>query len=129
MKQILLLLFLSFSFTANALAPEERLKKNQEERAILLFNDIKCLVCEAQSIESSDTEFSRSLRKLIRNKIKLGLSNQEIKSQLRQEFGEQIFMSTTPESSILVWILPFIFAVILALIFFIRTKKISNNIS
>jgi len=118
-----------FSFNSFALNPEERLEDPKDEaRAMKLFTEIRCLVCEAQSIESSNTEFSASLRKVIRIKIAQGKNDEEIKTELRKEFGDQILMSAEPgkTSQTLPWILPFIFAGLLALFlgrkFFVKQK-------
>jgi cytochrome c-type biogenesis protein CcmH/NrfF len=67
---IFLLLFLSNS---NALSPETRLaKETQEQRAMNLFLQVRCLICGGQVIENSDSEFSFEMRKLIRQKIAAG---------------------------------------------------------
>lgn len=127
MKKILQIVFLCLiSLQAFALAPEKRLEnEKQEERALRLFSEIRCLVCEAQSIEGSSTEFSSSMRKIIRQKIAQNKSDKQIKEELTSEFGEKILMSTRPNSyGILPWVLPFIFAVIFGILTF---RTISSN--
>ncbi len=112
-----------FCFNSFALSPETRLVDEQDElRAMKLFAEIRCLVCEAQSIESSNTEFSASLRKIIREKIAQNKTSEEIKNELQNEFGDQILMSAEIKSEFIIWILPFIFGLILA--FFLIRKFI-----
>lgn len=126
MKQILIFLFLAFfSSNATALSVEKRLdNQKQEEKANEIFKEIRCLVCEAQSIESSDTEFSRSLRQIIRQKINQNLSSKEIKTDLKNQFGEQIFMSIENDSAnFLIWFMPFIFAIFLSIFIFYYSRK------
>ena len=80
-----------FSANAFALSPERHLSdESQEQRALKIFIEVKCLVCAAQSIESSNTEFSKEMRELIREKISLGKNDDEIRNELTKEFGENI---------------------------------------
>ncbi len=95
---------------AFALAPEQRLSDAQEQRARELFLQIKCPVCAGQVIESSSTEISFQLRKLVREKISQGQSDEEIKDYLVAEYGSDILNSPT-KSDFLLWILPLIFVV------------------
>lgn len=110
-----------FFSTAFALSPETRLADEaQEQRAMNLFLQVRCLVCQGQVIENSDTEFSFELRKIIRAKIFAGKTDDEIKSELTKEFGEDILTQPSMKNSgILLWLLPIIFAAICA-IFVIR---------
>jgi len=121
---------LLFATQLNALDNDWKLdSKEKENTAQELFTQIKCLVCESQSIQDSQTEFSRSLRLEIRKQLSSGKSPEEIKKFLYDQFGQQIFMSPNPEidSEILIWALPFIFALILAMFFFIYKKNSDTN--
>ncbi len=123
----LIIFFLSFVFITNsvlALNPEERLKnEKQEERAMKLFLEVRCLVCDGQVIENSNTEFSYQMRKLIRKKISQGQSNEEIKNYLTNEFGENILTTANNEKTL--WLLPIIFAIVFSLFLYFPIKKIS----
>jgi len=118
---ILPLLFslLFFDFSAFALTVEPRLTDPaQEQRAMNLFLEVRCLVCEGQVIESSNTEFSYEMRKLIRQKILAGKSDKEIKSELVQEFGEDVLTDVSSKNNgILLWLLPLFFGIICAVFF------------
>ncbi len=122
LNKILLFLFLFTSLYpcfSSALSPEDKLfDDSQEQRAMKLFLQIRCLVCDGQVIESSDTEFSFEMRRLVRGKIVEGKTDEEIKKELVQEFGETILVN--PQfgsiSGILLWIVPLIFALTLALL-------------
>lgn len=107
-----------FAFSAFALSPEEKLKdETQEQRAMQLFLEVRCVVCEGQVIENSDTEFSYEMRKNIRQKIASGKSDQEIKNELVQEFGENILTRPSSKNMIILWGLPILFALALFFIF------------
>ena len=111
----LLFFLLFFSGNSFALSPETHLADEaQEQRARNLFLEVRCLVCEGQVIESSATEFSFEMRKLIRKKISEGKSDKEIKAELVAEFGEDILTSTDfGKNNFMLWLLPLLFAVFL----------------
>ena len=93
-------LFLLFLFTQNSLAlsTENRLTDPAlEARAMNLFLIVKCMVCNGQVIENSDTKFAHDLRQYIRQKITDDLSDEEIKSNLIEKFGDEILM--VPQNS------------------------------
>lgn len=107
-KLLFLLFFLSNAF---ALSPEAKLADEAlEQRAMKLFLEVRCLVCNGQVIENSDTEFSFQMRKLIRQKISSGESDQQIKTELSKEFGEDILTEPQNFSKFFLWFLPIIFA-------------------
>ncbi len=104
---------LSWPLSASlALSPENHLADEaQEQRAMKLFLEVRCLVCEGQVIESSNTDFSFEMRKLIRQKISDGHSDQKIRDDLIAEFGEDILISSNfSKSHKLLWLLPLGFA-------------------
>lgn len=113
-----LILFFLFTSKTFALNPENRLPKEQDEaRANAIFVEVKCLVCEAQSVASSNTEFSLQMRNLVRQKVAAGKSDEQIKKELVEEFGDAVLLSPLfKDAGIIVWILPFIFALLLGLV-------------
>jgi len=117
LKVLFLLLYLTTS--ALALSPEVRLADDkQEERARNIFLTVRCLVCGGQVIESSNTEFSFGMRKLIRDKIIEGKSDSEIKSELIEKFGSDIITEPGFEMhTVALYFLPLIFAAALMLIY------------
>ena len=117
------LLFLSYN--SFALSPETHLADEaQEQRARNLFLEVRCLVCEGQVIESSNTEFSLEMRKLIRRKILEGKSDEEIKTELVQEFGEDILTEISQKNNgFLLWLLPLVFGAGIGVVVFRSFKK------
>jgi len=93
--KIFLIIFLFLSTKTYALSPEVRLEnENLETRAMALFLEVKCLTCNGQVIENSESEFAFQMRDLIRQKIREGKSDNEIKNELSAEFGENILTSS-----------------------------------
>lgn len=128
MPKLLIVIFsicIIFTTPSFGLSPEPHLaNEQQEQRARSLFLEVRCLVCQGQVIENSDTEFSYDMRQLIRKKIQAGKSDQDIKNELSAEFGQDILISADlNKGNLLIWILPLCFALFLGLNFkrFCRT--------
>jgi cytochrome c-type biogenesis protein CcmH len=126
-----LLVFFLFSFSTFAFSPEVRLADEaQETRAMNLFLQVRCLVCGGQVIENSNTEFSFEMRKLIRQKISEGASNEKIKTDLVQKFGGDILTEPSAKNGgFLLWCLPIIFAIIVAVKIFYSLPPMRSSSS
>ena len=94
---------------AHAITPEERLKDPKlEERARNLSLELRCLVCQNQSIDDSDAPFAQDLRRLIRRDIAAGKSDADIKDFLRQRYGDYVLLNPPlTGSTYMLWITPF----------------------
>jgi cytochrome c-type biogenesis protein CcmH len=114
-KLILPIIFIFNSQLIFALSPEERLENAKlETRANELFLEVRCLSCNGQVIENSDSEFARQMRALIRKKILEGKNNDEIKQELLVEFGNDILTNSTNKRLYLfLGILVFVISIIL----------------
>ncbi len=88
-----------------------------------LFLEVRCLVCNGQVIENSDSEFSYQMRKNIRQKIATGKTDDEIRAELTQEFGENILTKPSNKNKIILWALPTLLAISLLFIFWRRTVR------
>jgi len=120
------ILLFSFFFSSQSLAlsPEERLSDPKlEARAMNLFLLVKCMVCNGQVIENSDTKFAHDMRQFIRQKITDGKTNDEIKADLIEQFGEEILLEPSKFQFLLVTFLAIISATLLFFWFF-KIKKI-----
>ena len=105
---LLLLPFLLKTSYAFGFKPEEVLKNiDSEERARILSKEIRCLVCQNQSIDDSNADLASDLRKLIRQKIIDGKTNAEIKEFLVLKYGDFILMKPPVNSkTIFLWTAP-----------------------
>ena len=65
----------------------------EETRAINLFKEVRCLVCQGQTIHESNAEIAEDLKTLIREKIVEGKTDKEIKSFLVEKYGDWILMT------------------------------------
>jgi|TARA_B110000014_G_C20052040_1_gene547311 cytochrome c-type biogenesis protein CcmH len=105
--------------------PDEVLKDpKQELRARNISKNIRCMVCQNQSIDESIAPLAKDLRILIRNKIKDGKQDKEIYKFLTDRYGDFILLKPPFKlSTLALWILPFIFLVIGIFVVFSYNKK------
>ena len=108
-----------------AIEPDEILKnKKQELRARYISKNIRCMVCQNQSIDESAALLAKDLRILIRNKIKEGKSDKEIYKFLTDRYGDYILLKPPLKlNTLALWFLPFIFLIIGICIVFYHNKK------
>jgi cytochrome c-type biogenesis protein CcmH len=86
-------IFMALLSSAQATMPDEKLKDAAAEaRALTLTQELRCMVCQNQSIEESDAPLARDLRHLVREQVSLGKSNEEIRSFLVARYGEFILL-------------------------------------
>ena len=114
--------FLNVSY---AVEPDEILKKQEYElRARNISKNIRCMICQNQSIDESNAPLAKDLRILIRNKIKEGSNDKEIYIFLTDRYGDFILLKPPLNlSTIGLWFFPFIFLVVGIYILFYHNKK------
>jgi len=114
-----------FSINSYGVDPDEILKnQKQESRARDISKNIRCMICQNQSIDESNAPLAKDLRILIRNKITEGKNNKEIYKFLTDRYGDFILLKPPVKlSTLALWCLPFIFFVIGVFIVFSHNKK------
>lgn len=92
MKRVLAILA-AVSCIAAASDPSERLADPaQEARARELFREVRCLVCQNESIDDSNAELAADLRRLVREEIKAGKSDGQVRDHLIDRYGEFVLL-------------------------------------
>jgi cytochrome c-type biogenesis protein CcmH len=87
------LLSLSLAAPAQAAAPDEILPDPAlERRARAISTELRCLVCQNQSIDDSDAPLARDLRVLVRDRLKAGSSDAEVRTFVVQRYGEFVLL-------------------------------------
>ena len=123
---IVFTLFMQF-FLNNAytVEPDEALQNQKQElRARNISKNIRCMVCQNQSIDESNAPLAKDLRILIRNKIQDGNNDEEIYKFLTDRYGDFILLKPPLKLSTLVlWFSPFIFLLIGIFIVLFHSKK------
>ncbi|HBR69053.1 MAG TPA: cytochrome C biogenesis protein CcmH [Rhodospirillaceae bacterium] len=89
--------------------PDEQLADAAlESRARVISKDIRCPVCEGQTIDESNADLARDLRILIRERLTAGDSDEEVVQYLRLRYGDAILMNPRlNKTTALLWFGPF----------------------
>jgi cytochrome c-type biogenesis protein CcmH len=112
---------------ALAVQPDEILKDPAlEQRARALSQELRCMVCQNQSIDDSDAPLAKDLRVLVRERLTAGDSDRQVINFLVERYGEFVLLKPrfTPHTMLL-WLAPF--AVLIAggigLLAFLRRRR------
>lgn len=108
MKHAFALALLLLAGPALAVKPSEQLKDPaQEARARALSSELRCLVCQNQSIDDSDASLAQDLRRLVRERITAGDNDSQIRSFLVARYGEFVLLKPPVNAeTYLLWALP-----------------------
>ena len=119
------LIFLIATSMCYAVEPEEFLKdKKQELRARDISQNIRCLVCQNQSIDESSSPLAKDLRIIIRNKIKKGQTDEEIYTFLTDRYGDFILLNPPfKASTIVLWMFPLLLFILCIFVIYRHNKK------
>ena len=105
---VVLAVLLGGALPAHAVQPDEMLANPQlEARARALSRELRCMVCQNQSIDDSEAPLARDLRILVRDRLKAGDSDQQVLDFLVARYGE--FVLLKPRFSwqtALLWLTP-----------------------
>ena len=95
---------------AAASDPSERLPNPaQEARARTIFKDVRCLVCQNESIDDSQAELAHDLRQIVRQQVKAGKSDAEIKQFLTDRYGQFVLLRPSFDAgNLALWAGPFL---------------------
>ena len=128
-KLVLCIFFiLLFNFFTNILIsvePDEVMQNQKQElRAREISKNIRCMVCQNQSIDDSSSSIARDLRILIRNKIEEGKKDKEVYEFLTERYGDFILLKPPLKTNtIVLWFLPFALFIIGVFIILNHNKK------
>ncbi len=106
--KITVLSLILFVTPALAIQPDEILKDTVlEERARVISKELRCLVCQNQSIDDSDAPLARDLRVLVRERLQAGESNEEVMNFVVDRYGDFVLLRPPVKASTLVlWLSP-----------------------
>lgn len=103
---------------AAASDPAERLPDPaQEARAREIFREVRCLVCQNESIDDSEAELAQDLRAIVRQQVAAGRSDAQIRDFLVARYGEFVLLKPPfSTGNAALWIAPFVVALAGALL-------------
>ncbi len=102
-KFILLMLFLILSFQKLLMA------NNNSSIVDKISKNLRCLICQGQSVYDSQSDFALSMKTLIKNKLQEGKSEKQIYDYLKNQYGEWIVYDPEfDKKNLLLWTFPLI---------------------
>ena len=118
-----------FSNNSYTVEPDEILENQKQEfRARDISKNIRCMVCQNQSIDESNSSLAKDLRILIRDKIKEGNKDEEIYKFLTDRYGDFILLKPPFKlKTFFLWFLPAILFLIGIFIIVKHNKKARLN--
>ena len=111
MKRIALLISLVVCFASTAMAKEAKPAEDPqiEQRMKALTEQLRCLVCQNETLADSRADLAEDLRKEIREQMKAGKSDQEIIAFLTQRYGDFVlYKPPVKATTYLLWFGPFV---------------------
>lgn len=116
MRRLAVALALGLTLAAPAFAadPAEMLKDPKlEQRAEKLGKELRCLVCQSESIEDSNADLARDLRIIVREQIQAGSTDEQVKKFVVDRYGDYVLLRPPFKASTLVlWVGPFVLFVL-----------------
>ena len=118
---------INFSY---AVEPEEFLKDPEQElRARNISKNVRCLVCQNQSIDESSAPLAQDLRIIIRTKIKEGWTNKEIYKFLTDRYGDFVLLKPPLKiNTIVLWIFPFVLLLLSLFLIYFHNKNANKRL-
>tara|TARA_Y100000996_G_scaffold308632_1_gene245327 strand:+ start:732 stop:1112 length:381 start_codon:yes stop_codon:yes gene_type:complete len=102
-KKFLILIFLFINIFGNCYSENEPYSKLENDIA----KNLRCLICQGQSIYDSNSEFALSMRDYIKNQINEGYSENEIYKMLVKKYGQWIVYDPGyTKKTFLLWFIP-----------------------
>ena len=101
MKILKLFFIIFFIFSFNPLNADNEDLKNK------ITKNLRCLICQGQSVYDSDSEFANSLKILVDKKLAEGLSEDQIYEYFKNKYGEWILYDPgLNKNTYILWLLP-----------------------
>ena len=118
MKILKLFLIIFFVFPIHSLKADNEVLKNK------ITKNLRCLICQGQSVYDSDSEFANSLKIMVDKKINEGLSEEQIYRYFESKYGEWILYDPLfNKNTYFLWLLPLLIFLIGGAIIFKKLIK------
>ena len=113
----------------NLLSLNSVMSQNFSQLEIKIFKNIRCLVCQGQSIADSNSDFAQTIKSVVSDKIRQGKNEKEIYNFLSSKYGDWIvYKPSLNIPNLMLWVIPYLF-VIFGVMFFLKNlrKKRQNK--
>ena len=118
--KIIIFYFIIFLNLSSSYAVQKNIDQNQ------IYKNLRCLVCQGQSISDSNSDFAQTIKLVVKDLIKQGKSEKEIYSFMADKYGDWIvFKPQLNKQNFMLWVLPYVILLGGGLIIFsiIRKKR------
>ena len=123
MKNIIVVLI--FVLLASSTTYSETIKKEDE---LEIFKNLRCLVCQGQSIAESNSDFAQTLKLVVKDKVDSGMSSEEIYEFLASKYGDWIvYKPRINLQNILLWVIPYIVLIFGGVVIYMMLKNRKNS--
>jgi len=93
-----------------------------------VLKNLRCLVCQGQSVADSNSEFAQTIKLVVKDQIKEGKSEKEIYDFLVEKYGEWIvYKPPLNKVNFVLWLFPYLVFVIGGVVIFLLLKKRNNH--
>ena len=93
-----------------------------------IFKNLRCLICQGQSVADSNSEFAQTIKLVVRDQINDGKSEKEIYDFLIEKYGEWIvYKPPLNKVNFVLWIFPYLALISGGAIIFLFLKKRDNH--
>ena len=97
---ILYIIFLLLAFSKSSFSNDQKLENK-------INKNLRCLICQGQSIYDSQSDFAESMKLVVKQKIESGMSEEEIYSFFKMQYGEWILYDPRFNTkNFALWLLP-----------------------
>ena len=104
LKNKILIIFILTCFSFNNTATSSSFS---EEQTINITKNLRCLICQGQTIHESNSDFAESMKKYIKSELENGKTNDEVFSSLIEKYGQWIVYDPgISRNTLLLWALP-----------------------
>ena len=115
MKSLKYLIIILFVFCNAALSAQAQDKDLNNK----ITKNLRCLICQGQSVYDSDSEFANSLKILVEEKLSEGLTEKQIYNYLKDKYGEWILYDPEfDKNTYFLWLLPIFMFILGGMIIF-----------
>lgn len=116
------LIWLCFAGTAFAqITPEE-------QRARDIGAQLRCVVCQNQSIEESDAQLAQDMRMVVREQLATGASDEAVIEYIRESYGDYVLLKPPVQSNtFILWFLPALLVLLSLVWFAFRPKRVAKS--
>ncbi len=110
MRPLLATALVLLPLAAHGVTPGEMLPDPaMEARARAITSELRCLVCQNQSVDDSDASLAKDLRVLVRDKLKEGMSDAQVKDYVHERYGDFVLLRPPVKfETLLLWAAPLI---------------------